>query len=169
MKLKIIKIGALALAVVAIGIQFVRPDVTNPPADPGAAFEAVAKPPQPVADVVRRACVDCHSHQTVWPWYSRIAPVSWLVAGDVREGRAHLNLSEWNLLSAEASQLKMRQMCAEMRKGDMPLLQYRLLHREARLSPAEVSAFCEAARPAAEAKLRAANMGAFATHQAVGN
>lgn len=149
MKFKILKIGALALVAVAVGIQFVRPDRTNPPADPGAAFEAVAKPPHAVAEIVRRACSDCHSHQTVWPWYSRIAPVSWLVADDVREGRAHLNFSEWNRLSAEASQLKMRQMCAEIRKGDMPVLQYRLLHREARLSAADVSAFCEAVWPAA--------------------
>jgi len=146
MKRTILKIGALVLAAVAVGIQFVQPDRSNPPTDPNATFEAVAKPPQPVSGVVRRACMDCHSHQTVWPWYSRIAPVSWLIADDVREGRAHLNFSEWNRLSPEASQLKMRQMCTEIRKGDMPMPQYRLLHREARLSPTDVSAFCEVAQ-----------------------
>jgi hypothetical protein len=138
-------LSAAALAVVAVGIQFVRPERTNPPADPAASFEGVAKPSPPAAALVRRACYDCHSNQTVWPWYARVAPMSWLVAGDVREGRTHLNLSEWNRLSPEMSRLRMGEMCEEMRKGEMPLWQYLLLHRGARPSREEVAAFCAAA------------------------
>ena len=145
MRRKIFKTGVLALAVVAAGIQFAQPNRTNPPADPTAAFEAVANPPEAVAGVVRRACADCHSNQTVWPWYSRVAPVSWLVADDVSEGRSRLNLSEWNRLGAEASQLKMRQMCTEIRKGEMPMPLYTLMHPKAKVSPAEAAAFCKAA------------------------
>ncbi len=145
MNRRTLKIGVLALAVVAVGIQFVQPNRTNPPADPAASFEAIAKPPQPVAHVVRRACMDCHSHETVWPWYSRVAPVSWVVANDVSEGRARLNFSEWSRFSEEASQLKIRQMCAEITKGEMPMAQYTLLHPVAKLSPDDISAFCKAA------------------------
>lgn len=142
---KTLRTAALAVVAVAVGIQFIQPDRTNPPSDPAASFEAVAKPSPQAAALVRRACYNCHSNQTVWPWYARVAPMSWLVAGDVRDGRAHLNLSEWNRLSPEMSRIKMGAMCEEMRKGEMPLWQYLLLHPEAKLSREDIAAFCAAA------------------------
>jgi hypothetical protein len=142
---KTLRTAALAVVAVAVGIQFIRPARTNPPADPAASFEAVAKPSPQAATLVRRACYDCHSNQTVWPWYARVAPSSWLVADDVRDGRAHLNLSEWNRLSPEMSRIRMGAMCEEMRKGEMPLWHYVPLHPEAKLSSEDIAAFCAAA------------------------
>lgn len=134
------------VAVILIGMQFIQPERTNPPSEPNASFEALAKPSPEAATGLKRACGDCHSHQTVWPWYSRIAPASWIIAQDVREGRAHLNLSNWNQPAAEAEgeagRPGLREMCEEVQAGKMPPRSYRLLHPRARLTKPEVGAIC---------------------------
>ena len=79
-----------------------------------------------------RACRDCHSNETVWPWYSNVAPVSWLVASDVYEAREHLNVSDWGRPKQDGDE------AAEMlREGEMPLWCYLPLHPRARLSDAD--------------------------------
>ncbi len=87
--------------------------------------------PQTRALVVR-ACYDCHSNETVWPWYSNIAPISWLIQRDVEEGRQKLNFSEWNRPQEEADEV-----IETVREGEMPPRLYTILHPEARLSAAE--------------------------------
>jgi len=119
----------------------IRPARTNPAADPGASFDALEKPSPQVSAVLERACRDCHSNRTVWPWYSGIAPASWLVAWDVNEGREHLNFSEWSRRGAPKSG-RLEAICAEAREGDMPPWRYTLLHPEARLGEAHVAALC---------------------------
>jgi hypothetical protein len=85
--------------------------------------------------LVKRACFDCHSHETVRPWYSHIAPFSWLVQFDVDKGRRELNFSDWRNGSREAEQSnKMRE---EISEGEMPPIAYRLAHPEARLKDGE--------------------------------
>ena len=85
--------------------------------------------------LVKRACFDCHSNETTWPWYSHIAPISWLVQRDVEVGRRKLNFSEWNRAQEGA-----REMIETVREGEMPPLQYWLIQSKARLSPAEKEA-----------------------------
>ena len=85
-----------------------------------------------------RACYDCHSNETVWPWYSHIAPVSWLIQRDVDEGRKDLNVSEWDRSQPEA-----HESAETVRKGEMPPLRFVLLHPQAFLSSAERQAFIE--------------------------
>ena len=80
--------------------------------------------------LARLACFDCHSNETVWPWYSKIAPVSWLVQRDVMEGRAELNFSEWDRPQKEA-----KESAKVIRAGEMPPGTYLPAHPEARLSP----------------------------------
>ena len=134
--------AGLAIAVL-LALQIVQPARTNPSSDPRASFEAVANPPQRVAVSLRRACGDCHSNQTNWPWYSRIAPASWLIARDVREGRAHLNLSAWNQdRESEGPAPEVGELCAEVRAGKMPPRSYTWLHPAARLTSPEVAALC---------------------------
>lgn len=140
------RIAAAALVVAAIGAQFYQPERTNPPYDRATSFEAVVHAPPEVKNAVSRGCQDCHSNQTAWPWYSKVAPVSWLVASDVQEARAHLNLSEWGRFSPEMAKLRLTEMCDEVTKGDMPPLQYTLVHRSAKLSADEKSALCSVAR-----------------------
>ena len=83
-------------------------------------------------ELVVRACYDCHSNETVWPWYSRIAPVSWLVRGDVNEGRRKLNFSEWDRVQKEAWESS-----KTVRTGEMPLWRYTVARSHARMSAAE--------------------------------
>ena len=134
--------GFLAAALVIA--QFIQPERTNPPADPAASFEAVAKPPHQVADVLGRACADCHSNHTIWPWYSRVSPASWLVASDVKRGRAKLNFSQWNIYGPEMTRIKLGRICEELKKGEMPPMYYVPMHPEAQVTPSEISVVCSA-------------------------
>ena len=126
-KIKTITISVLLLGV---GIQVVPygRDHTNPP---------VVQEPQWDTPKTRalfmRACADCHSNETKWPWYSNIAPVSWLVQHDVDEGREHFNVSNW----LHQKKNKGDEAAEEVREGDMPPLVYLPAHPEARLSKIE--------------------------------
>ncbi len=139
---KALKFAVLAIVAALAVSQFIRPERSNPPADPRSSFEAVARPPQHVAAVLRRSCGDCHSHETVWPWYSKVAPMSLLVASDVNEGRAKLNLSRWDIYSPEMSKIKAKAMCKEVQAGEMPPWYYRPMHRGSGLNAEEVAAVC---------------------------
>lgn len=83
-------------------------------------------------DLVTRACYDCHSNESVWPWYSNVAPVSWLIQHDVDEGRQRLNFSEWGTREMEVDEI-----IKVVREGEMPPLQFTIIHAEARLSDTE--------------------------------
>lgn len=123
--------GLLVGLGVLLAIQLIPVSRTNPEdrRGPGASPEVEA--------VLRRACYDCHSHETQWPWYSRVAPVSWLVAYDVSEAREHFNLSDFQDLS-EGTAAKVRAAAIkEVDEGEMPLWYYLPLHPEARLSEAD--------------------------------
>ena len=145
MSRKILKYAGLVVLLLLIAGQFIQPDRTNPPENALATFEAVAKPRPEVAAIVKRACHDCHSYSTEWPWYSRVAPASWLLADHVKEGRQKLNFSEWNVFSPEMTRLKLKEVCSEVKAGEMPIWNYRLLHPEARLNSADVGSLCAAA------------------------
>jgi Haem-binding domain len=126
---------ALAGAIgIFVALQFFNPPTENPPVK--ADFIAAAKPSAAVAADIRVACYDCHSDETRWPWYSRIAPVSWLIASDVIEGREHLNLSEWPAAPARAAK-KLDLMNEEVDYREMPPRKYTLIHADARLSDAQ--------------------------------
>jgi hypothetical protein len=100
---------------------------TNPPVRAEPAWDAPR-----TRELFFRACADCHSNQTEWPWYSKIAPVSWLVVRDVEVGRSHFNVSEWDRPQEDAGEA-----AEEVRDGEMPLPIYLPAHPEARLSAAE--------------------------------
>ncbi len=114
-------------------LQFTNPARTNPPVEPGGDLSANNPPPPQIAALLHAACYDCHSDETKWPWYSHIAPASWLVVSDVNEGRRHLNLSEWPKDSERAAK-KMERMSEELDYKEMPPAKYTALHPEARLT-----------------------------------
>jgi cytochrome c len=93
--------------------------------------------PPNVRQVLEAKCADCHSDNTHWPAYSRIAPASWLVERDVHDGRSHLNLSQWQHYSAEDQATLLNRIAAEVRSAQMPVKRYLVLHPQARLSPDE--------------------------------
>src|SRR5271168_481582 len=97
--------GVLA---VAFGLlQFTNPPVTDD-------LMATNAPPQRIAVMLHAVCYDCHSHETRWPWYSRLAPMSWLIADDVNEGRKNLNLSDWPVNNLARSTKRLENMSEEI-------------------------------------------------------
>lgn len=93
--------------------------------------------PIEVRQVLEMKCADCHSNNTRWPAYSRLAPGSWLMERDVHEGREHLNLSRWQQYDLESRIDLLTKIASEARSGEMPVKQYLFLHPKARLSDAE--------------------------------
>lgn len=144
---KLTKYSLPLLAGVLIVLQFFSPGTTNPPENPSATFAAVAKPPKEVINVLDRGCRDCHTNRTTWPWYSRVAPASFLIARDVNKGRAHLNFSDWRGMGPEITALRMSEACIEVTRGDMPLPYYLPAHPEAKLSAADVKTICSWPEP----------------------
>ena len=91
-----------------------------------------------VARDLRRSCYDCHSNETRWPWYSRVAPISWLVAYDVHEGRRHLNFSEWAAYTPQQRAKKRAGISDLVQQREMPMWYYLPAHSEAKLSDDDV-------------------------------
>jgi cytochrome c551/c552 len=125
------------LLVVGILIQFVPfgYDHANPAVTKEPAWDSTA-----TKELMRRACFDCHSNQTTWPWYSNVAPVSWLTQRDVNGGRRHLNFSEWDKPQRHA-----KDVTQEVKSGDMPPWFYLPMHPNAKLSNAEKKALMDGA------------------------
>ncbi|MCI0706454.1 MAG: heme-binding domain-containing protein [Ignavibacteriae bacterium] len=133
---KILKRTLIVLGVIFIGIQLYPVDRTNPPIDPEMTFQAKVNVPPHIDKLVRNSCYDCHSHETTWPWYSYVAPVSWLVASDVEEGRTILNFSNWDY-SMFRSVGRLDQMAEEVYQDRMPLPNYLIVHPSAKLLAAD--------------------------------
>ena len=127
------KYGLSGLGPVLILIQFVPVDRDNPPVK----SELVA-PPE-VKAVLRESCYDCHSNETVWPWYSHVAPISWMIIRDIHRARDEYNLSEWELMDPEKQSEIREEMWEMASEGRMPPLLYRLAHPEARVSGEELA------------------------------
>ena len=139
---KLLKPAALPILVGAIGIQFVRPAKTNPPTDAKRSLSTQVEVPRDVAAVLDRACRDCHSNETTWPWYSNVAPVSWFVIDHVDHGRSHFNYSDWAKYEPREAVDLLKATCELARKGEMPLPSYLWMHGDARLAPAYVEKIC---------------------------
>lgn len=130
MRLRNIALGCIALLGLA---QLVPVSRTNPPIE-----QEVDAPPD-VRAVLERSCYDCHSHASRWPWYSWVAPSSWLVAYDVSEAREHLNFSTWGRYDAEERGENLEEIAEVLEEGEMPPWFYLPLHPDARLSDADLA------------------------------
>ncbi len=123
---------ALAVLVAALALaQAVPVARTNPP------VESLVPAPPAVLAALKRSCWDCHSNETVWGWHTRVAPISWLVASDVNEGREELNFSRWNAVGAKRLGELARKIPEEVGDGDMPPFLYRLAHPDSKPTDAE--------------------------------
>jgi len=127
-----VKTQILIALVVLLGLaQLIPVNRTNPPVE----SEVPASPE--VREILQRACYDCHSNETRWPWYARVAPISWLVAYDVSSAREKMNFSRWNQYDAKERAEHLEESWEEVEEGHMPLFIYPPLHPEARLSDAD--------------------------------
>ena len=141
------------LLLVLAGMQLFNPARTNPPVQND--FLAATRPPPALAAKLRAACYDCHSYETVWPLYARIAPAAWLVAADVNEGREHLNFSEWPTEPERAAK-KLDRVNEVLDYREMPPKKYTLIHGAARLTESERKEIMDWTETAAQ-KLRNTN------------
>jgi hypothetical protein len=129
----------ISFVLVFFGMQFVPTAARRTPAKAGGPLMAKAIDPQ-VGAILDRSCQDCHSNHTTWPWYSHIAPVSWIVSKHVREGREMLDFSEW---ANQIHSLDERMfICDAVSDGRMPLPEYTVIHRDAKLSKRDVELIC---------------------------
>ena len=130
------------LAVVFIAIQFFQPEKNQQAPDNNHLFKS-ADVPENIQAMLKNACLDCHSNQTTYPWYDRVAPVSFYVAGHIDEGKDEMNLSEWGTLSPIDKINLLNKMSEEVKEGKMPLKSYTLMHKSARLSKEQVDELCQ--------------------------
>ena len=138
----ILKWLGISLAIALVVIQFIRPARTNPPVDETSTLSARLQMTPEVEAILNRSCVDCHSHKTAWPWYSNVAPVSWLLTHDVNEGRRHWNVSNWPS-DPKRSAHRLEEMCEQVEKGEMPMAIYVTMHPTAKLSDADKKTLCD--------------------------
>jgi hypothetical protein len=139
---RLIAASGAALFFAFLALQLVpAPPRTNPPVAREKTIHSRLQLPPKVSGILQRACVNCHSNETAWPWYSKVAPSSWLLATHVNGARRAMNLSEWPAEPAETI-AALTAACADVEGGLMPPVSYRWIHPEARLSPAETKAFC---------------------------
>jgi hypothetical protein len=129
--------GAVLAMLAIVALSFVHPWGDLRSGSSGAEMLAGANATDEIRAKLAQKCGDCHSNNTRWPLYSRIAPTSWLVEHDVHEGRDHMNLSDWEKYSIDNRIDLLGKMGTQLRQGKMPLKQYLLLHPEARLTEAE--------------------------------
>lgn len=142
---KRLKQAALVLVVVIAAAQLLRPERANPPVDVSRTIQAHAGTANQLSAILDRSCRDCHSNATVWPWYTEIAPFSWLMAYGVKKGRAAVNFSDWAAYTPDSRRAMLAASCQDVSSGKMPG-PYTYLHPETGLSTQDVETICAAAR-----------------------
>ena len=142
MRLWLSRIG-LAILVALVAGQLVPVSRHNPGEDPSQTIYTAEKMPPAVKAVFVRSCENCHSNQTSWPWYSYVAPASWVIANDVHQARKAMNFSEWGSYPAKKKEERLEEICEQVTNGDMPDPKYLLLHRSAHITPEERTAVCQ--------------------------
>ncbi|MDH5399243.1 MAG: heme-binding domain-containing protein [Cyclobacteriaceae bacterium] len=125
------------ILLVIVIIQFVPLDRTVPEYDKSGDFIAITAPSMEIQQTLKRACYDCHSFETKYPWYAYVAPVSFWVGHHIDEGREHLNFSVWSSYDAKKSDHKLEELAEEVEERKMPMTSYVIAHSEAKLSAEE--------------------------------
>ena len=141
---KILKLGFFLVIIAFIAIQFInRPDKTVAMELSQDDVTKKLSVPENVHGILKRACFDCHSNQTKWPWYSSVAPVSWLVADDVTKGRKKMNFSEWGKIPQSKQELRLEDIGEQVKSNEMPLPKYLIIHSEAKLTDGDIDILCK--------------------------
>lgn len=136
---KALRFLAAGSLLVLIIIQFIPVDLPENNSDHSKDMVQTENAPDEVKFILSKSCYDCHSNQTVYPWYSKVAPVSWLVAKDIREARDEMNFSEWAELSKRKKIKMLNELAEEVEEKKMPLKIYTVVHRDAILTDEEIS------------------------------
>jgi len=142
-----LKQAAIVIGIVFAAAQLVRPERANPTTDATRTIQAHVGTTSELVAVLDRSCRDCHSNNTVWPWYTQIAPLSWLMARGVAEGRKAVNFSEWASYPPVVQRTLLSVSCQDATSGKMPG-PYTRVRPETKLSPQDIETICAAARQA---------------------
>jgi hypothetical protein len=142
-----VKQAAVVFILVFVAAQLVRPERANPPIDPSRTIQAQVGTAKELVAVLDRSCRDCHSNATEWRWYTQIAPLSWLMARGVAEGREAVNFSEWGSYLSNQQRALLALSCQAVVDGRMPG-PYTWIRPETRLSADDIGTICMAARRA---------------------
>lgn len=137
MRKKIFQYSLLILVAALVIMQFFQIDKSSPEIVPAEDFLVAMNPPEDVKMLLENACYDCHSHHTVYPWYSNIAPVSWWLKDHVDDARKHLNFSIWTTYSPKKAAHKLEECFEMVEETEMPMKSYLITHGEARITDAE--------------------------------
>ena len=131
------------LAIAFVIIQFFRIDRSNPPILEGETLEAAVNVPADVSQILARSCNDCHSHKTIYPWYSHLQPAAWLLEDHIYYGRNDLNFSKFNTYERKKQAHKLEEICEQVENALMPKPSYLWLHGDAVLSVSEGKLLCD--------------------------
>jgi len=137
--MKTAKILIFLLVLVLIVIQFFPSGLPGNKPEDGSNIVNSGLVSDSISGLLRQSCFDCHSDQTEFPWYSRLAPVSWLLTDHINNGKSHLNFSEWEGYSKREKIGELENIKDEVKSGGMPLRSYLLMHPVARMNPEEVT------------------------------
>lgn len=139
-RVKLVLAGLIAFLVV---IQIFQPQRTNPPVVSSRSLGVHVDVPVDVQSALLRACGDCHSNQTHWPWYSHVAPLSWVITDDVNEGRRHMNFEDWEARQdPDQADERIAGICKEVQQNGMPPFSYRIVHKDLQLKTNEIASIC---------------------------
>jgi len=134
---KILKIIALVLLVVFVGIQFIPTSRNQSDIVLETDFMLVNDVPERVSKKLQVSCYDCHSNNTTYPWYNKVQPVAWFLEDHIKEGKSELNFSEWDNYSNRRKKSKLKSIISQIKDDEMPLSSYTLIHGDAKLSKSE--------------------------------
>ncbi|TFV97277.1 cytochrome C [Algoriphagus kandeliae] len=140
---KLWKYVGIGLLIVLIAIQLVPNELPSVKSENPADIHESPWMEEEISIVIKKACYDCHSNQTNYPWYSHVAPFSWLVAKDIREGREELNFSEWENYDPLDQLAILDDIYGEVEEEEMPLPIYTWVHWDAKLEDSERKALME--------------------------
>ncbi len=132
---RVFALGAISIVVLASALVHPSGPVKIPKSNNPLLADAEIDPA--VLKIIERSCQNCHSEKTEWPWYSYVAPMSWLVESDVSQARGHMNLSHWDEYTVEEKQTILALVGSVVRSRAMPPARYTLIHKNAQLSAAE--------------------------------
>mgnify|MGYP000719023506 CR=1 FL=1 len=155
--MKLLKKIAIVLLVAFVAIQFFRPSPNISHGNHTKLFISETNPPQDVKVLLEQTCYDCHSNHTNYPWYNNVAPISFWLADHIKEGKGHLNFSEWNSYDSKKKDHKLEEVEEMVGEGEMPLIEYTWTHEGANLTEEqrkEIVAWAQKTRLLYEADLQ---------------
>jgi len=135
---KYLKWSAFALLMLLLVLQFFQINKTNPEIKPGEDFLVINKTEASTAKLLKDACYDCHSHETKYPWYTNVVPLSWWIKKHIVKGREELNFSTWATYTAKKADHKLEESIEMLEEKKMPLKSYVIAHSEAKLSADQI-------------------------------